>query len=236
MLHEVGEDGGLGFCYTSLPGLLPYGYHGPLIVALDSNVLIDLQEHGAALMNEEPLPDSVADDEAYMGNLIGLADLLDLWLLRDIRFLVTPRSKTDAKKVTKRFLERRLPSIDALADSLAFQTGDWTTPAPSESEPLILVGDETGLPQGADRDLVLEAQAVGAHVFLTRDELVLERTVLVGPSMAVLPPQVLADELLQGGVEPFLGGTCEADSCPYSDRPVLMPDMGKWSGLLSIFR
>ena len=46
VLHEVTYDGGMGFCHDALPGLLPEGYHGPLVVALDSNALIDLQHHG----------------------------------------------------------------------------------------------------------------------------------------------------------------------------------------------
>ncbi|WP_328583007.1 hypothetical protein [Streptomyces sp. NBC_00370] len=234
MLHEVTEDGGLGFCHHVLPGLLPPGYHGPLVVAVDSNVLIDLQQHGAAVMNDESLPDRVAADIAYTNELYGLADLLNLWLLRDIRFVVTPRSKTDAKKVTERFLEQRLPSINALADSLAFQVGNWSVPAPSHGPSPTPVGEVTGLPDGADRDLVLEAQAVGAHVFLTRDRLVLERAELAGPPMALLPPQGLAAELVAAGVQPLLGGTCGGDGCPYLDWGLPAPDMGKWGGLLSV--
>jgi hypothetical protein len=234
MLHGVSGDAGLGFCHAALPSLVPSGYHGPLVVALDSNVLIDLQEHGAALMNDEPLPEHVLADDVYAADLASLAHLLNLWLLRDIRFVVTPRSKTDAKKVSERFLKRRLPAIDAIAESLAFQTGDWATPAPSHSGPLTPSGNETGLPSGADRELVLEAQAIGAHVFLTRDHEVLERTALAGPAMAVIPPRVLAEELERGGVSLFLGGICSAGACPYADWPLPAPDIGKWNGLLSV--
>lgn len=139
------EDGGLGFCHEALPGLLPPGYHGPLVVVLDSNILIDLQLHGAALMNDEPLPEHVARDKKYAVDLAALADLLNLWLLRDIRFVVTPRSKTDAKRgITQAFLDRRLPSVNALADSLAFQFGDWSVPTPSD-------GPVPGTGRGRDR-------------------------------------------------------------------------------------
>jgi hypothetical protein len=234
VLHDVTSDGGLGFCHRTLPALLPAGYHGPLVIALDSNVLIDLAQHGAALMNDDQLPDEVAADGAYVEELYGLAELLNLWLLRDIRFVVTPRSKTDAKKVTERFLLRRLPSIDALANSLAFQMGDWSTPAPSEGPSPDPVGEETGLPDSADRDLVMEAQAIRAHAFLTRDRLVLERTQLTGPPMAILPPRLLAAELVTAGVQLFSGGTCRDEGCPYTQWPLLAPDMGKWGGLLSV--
>lgn len=231
VLREWTEDGGVGFCHAGLPGLLPRGYHGPLVVALDSNALIDPQQDGNLLLNGN-LPDV---DVTYAEDLAGLTDLLNLWLLRDIRFVVTSRSLTDARKVTRRFLDRRLPAVEAIANSLAVQDGDWTATAPSQGETPAPVGDEMGLPDGADRDLVLEAQAVGAHAFLTRDRLVLERVSLSGPAMAVVAPRALAVELIGAGVQPFFGGTCGAEDCPYADWPFPAPDMGKWGGLLSIF-
>jgi len=89
VLHQVTEAGGLGFCHPALPGLLPPGYHGPLVVALDSDVLIDLKQYGAVLLNDEPLPEPVAADDDYAGNLSALADLLDL-----PRALMTTTSRT----------------------------------------------------------------------------------------------------------------------------------------------
>jgi hypothetical protein len=229
MLRDVSAEGGLGFCHDALPSVLPRDYHGPLVVALDSNVLIDLQEHGNRLLNGD-LPAGI--DAKYADDLAGLADVLNLWLLRDIRLVVTPRSLTDAKRLNHRFIDQHLPAIEAIAESLAFQLGDWTYPAPSErQEPH--VGTETGLPPGADRDLVLEAQAVGAHVFLTRDRRVLRRVSLSGPPMEVAPPAWLAGELVSAGVQPTFGGTCGHDACPYKGA-MLAPDTGKWSSILSI--
>lgn len=232
MLHEVTGDGGLGFCHAALPRLLPMGYHGPLVVALDSNVLIDLQQYGDRLLDDDPID----VEEGYAADLAGLSDLLDVWLLRDIRFLVTPRSLTDAKRLDHRFLDRRLPAVVAIADSLAFQTNDWSAPmiALSADSTTVKAGLETGLPHGADRDLVLEAQAVGAHAFLTRDQLVLNRVSLSGPAMAVVAPKTLAAELLNAGVQPFDGGTCDMVECPYQNWPLPAPDMGKWGPLMSI--
>lgn len=235
MLHEVTSEGGIGFCQEALPGLLPAGYHGPLVVALDSNTLIDLQHHGAALLNDGPLPANVERDAAYVRELAALADLINLWLIRDIRFVVTPRSLTDAKKVTQRFLYRRLPAVDAIAESLAFQFGDWTIAAPSKHSGFQARGEETGLPGGPDRDLVLEAQAVGAHAFLTRDGEVLEKTSLSGPTLAVILPSGLTRALDGAGVQPFFGGTCAQVGCPYDGWSLPAPDMGKWGGLLSMF-
>lgn len=109
MLHDVTGEGGLGFCYEALPDLLPWGYHGPLIVALDSNVLIELQQHGNAILNEE----DPAVDADYATELDGLAEVLNVWMLRDVRFVVTPRALTDAKKNSERLMERQRPAIDA---------------------------------------------------------------------------------------------------------------------------
>jgi hypothetical protein len=58
--------------------------------------------------------------------------------------------------------------------------------------------EETGLPDGVDRELVLEAQAVGAHVFLTWDQLVLDRVAPSDPAIAVVAPRALADALVRG--------------------------------------
>lgn len=213
-----------------MPAVLPRGYHGPLVVALDSNVLIDLREHGSALINGEALDVG----EAYGEDLLALGRLIDIWLLRDIRFIVTPRSRTDAKRVTDRFA-RHGPAIEALAESLAFQYGDWTVPVPSDLEDLNADGDVNGLPEGADRELVAEAQAVGAHVFLTRDRTVLDRAVVNGRRLAIMAPTALADEMVHAGVQLFAGGICQSEACPYRSLSVPGPDIGKWNGLLSIF-
>lgn len=231
MLHEPAAEGGLGFCASELPSLLPEDYHGPLVVALDSSVLIDLQQHGNAIM-----VDRVAiDDPKYNEELDALGKLLDLWLLRDIRFILTPRSYTDARKLTERFVNSRGPAIGAVARSLAFQSGDWEGQAPSEWGELPARGEVLGLPMNADRDLVLEAQAVAAHVFLTRDEGLLATVEVRGERLVLCRPTQLISELDAAGVTHFVGGVCGGADCPYPRFPVPGPDLGKWTGLLSIF-
>ncbi|MFC7501534.1 hypothetical protein ACOACQ_03370 [Nocardioides sp. CPCC 206347] len=227
MLHEVSAEAGLGFCHAALPELLPVGYHGPLVVALDSNVLIDFQTHGSEMLNDEI---GVAEAK-YAEELRCLATLLNLWMLRDIRFVVTPRARSDAKRSIPGFDEM----IDGLAESLAFQFGDWTYPAPSNEPAPPPVGDEHGLPPGADRDLVLEAQAAGAHTFVTRDRRVLRRTVLTGPPMRICAPSDLADELVTSGVGLMAGGLCEEQGCPYGNTMTPAPDIGKWGPLFAHF-
>jgi len=230
VLHEGTEDGGLGFCYLAVPELLPTGHHGPLVIALDSNVLIDLQQHGGKLLDDEDM----RVDEGYEEQLLALGTVLNIWMLRDIRFIVTSRSRTDARRRSERFLATRGPAIDALAASLAFQYGDWSVPAPSDRE-VPPVGSVTGIPAGADLDLLLEAQSIGAHVFLTRDARVLDFAVLTGPALRIMRPTDLADELVLSGANLFMGGLCLADDCPYATFAAPAPDLGKWGGMLSLF-
>ncbi|CCH72693.1 hypothetical protein BN11_190003 [Nostocoides australiense Ben110] len=239
VLHDVSAEGGLGFCHAGLPNILPFGYHGPLVLAVDSNhgplvlavdsnVLIDFQKHGNELLDG----DVRAEEEKYAEELTSLGTLLNLWMLRDIRFVATPRSRTDAK--------RKMPGFDSviegLAEAVAFQYGDWTFPAPSHGPDLLPVGDEHGLPDGADRDLVLEAQTAGAHVFLTRDGRVLRRAALTGPAMRVWAPSELADELVLSGVGLIGGGLCGEPECPYTESMIPAPDMGKWGPLFACFQ
>lgn len=220
----------MGFCHEALPELLRADYHGPLVVALDSNVLIDFQEHGANLLNN----DDLRVDGAYEEQLLALGTILDIWMVRDIRFIVTPRSRTDAKRLSERFIATRGPAIDALADSLAFQFGDWSVAVPSDRE-VTPIGSVSGIPAGADLDLLVEAQSVGAHVFLTRDEQVLTSAVMAGPVVRVMRPTDVADVLDQRSVQLFTGGMCLHEDCPYATFNLPVPDIGKWSGVLSLF-
>lgn len=230
MLHEATLDGGLGFCHAALPNLLPVGYHGPLVVALDSNILIDFHVYGAHLIDDD-LPQMI--EPVYREDLDALAAIVNLWFVRDIRFIVTPTSLVDAKRLTPRFVESRHKAVEALARCLAFQQGDWSVRPASEldREP---VGRETGLPDGPDRDLVLEAQAAGAHAFLTRDHQVLTHTSLVGPRMSVLSPSGLLEECESAAVRLFGGGTCDEATCPYA-QPQVLPDTGRHAALLEVF-
>jgi len=231
VLSDATADGGLGFCGVALPALLPHGYHGPLIIALDSSILIDLQQHGSEIFDREV----TVDEPKYAAELDSLGQLVDLWLLRDIRLIVTPRSYTDAKRVTESFSSRRGPTIRALAQSLAFQLGDWREDAPSEWLDLSSHIDVQGLPDSADRDLVTEAVAVGAHIFLTRDAKLIANVRVPDQSLRVCLPSDLASELSSANVTHFAGGLCDDPACPYPAFDAPGPDLGKWTGLLSFF-
>lgn len=231
MLHNATADGGLGFCGAALPAILPHCYHGPLIVALDSSILIDLQQYGSEILDGEVS----VDEPKYAAELDSLGRLIDIWLLRDIRLIVTPRGYTDAKKVTDNFSSRRGPTIRALAQSLAFQFGDWSEEAPSERLCLGAHVDVQGLPESADRDLVEEAVEVGAHIFLTRDAKLIANVRVPDRTLRTCLPSDLVHELDAAHVTHFSGGLCDDPACPYPAFDIPGPDIGKWTGLLSIF-
>lgn len=231
-LHGVTHGGGLGFCHAALPNLLPVGYHGPLVVALDSNILIDLQDYGRVLINGDELPPELGSDPRYVEELEHLEGLLNLWMMRDIRFIVTPRARSDGRRIrSEDSSARRLATIDSIAESLAFQTEKWGYD-PSH-DPAALRCIDKRLPDGPDRDLVGEALSLGAHVFVTRDRRLSDRVEGLVEGMWVAPPSRLLSELVSNNVQPFRGGTCGRPGCPYGDGQLPAPDMGKWSGLLS---
>jgi hypothetical protein len=230
MLHEPSHDGGLGFCHEALRDLLPAGYHGPMVIALDTSVLLDLHQHGNRLLNGDT-PDV---EDRYGEELEGLGGLIDLWLMRDIRFLLTPRVLSDGKGITSRQIDQREAAMRALTTALVFQRGTWND-VELPPQALVPIGEETGLPHGADRDLVLEAQSLGAHVFLTRDRALARRVRLNGPVVSVLSPAILWDELVIAGVTHLSGGICQSGSCPYDAWPFVAPDMGRWGPFMSIF-
>lgn len=89
------------FVYDDARGLLGRRGEGPLKVVWDTNVLIDYLQYDADLWEGEPLD----APDGYLEELEGLALLITLWSLRDIRFHVLPESVTDAKR---RLTEERI--------------------------------------------------------------------------------------------------------------------------------
>ncbi|MEL4356503.1 MULTISPECIES: type II toxin-antitoxin system VapC family toxin [unclassified Luteococcus] len=231
-LFEPTAGGGLGFCHDAMPGLLPAGYHGPLVVAIDSNVLIDLYEFGTRMV-EDSLPEPPEVPASRAGELEAIASILDLWLIRDIRLVTTPRILTDAKANPSR-LARRRQDIEHLARALAFQLEDWEEPfplkAPEPSSPPTVIGARGE----ADRQLVEEAAAIGAHVFLTQDKRLRRPVSIPDAATQVLYPSELAATLAGARVTHFFGGICGGSDCPYPDFSMPAPDLGRYV-LLGLF-
>jgi hypothetical protein len=205
------------------------------VVALDTNVLINLSEYGAIALDNEVLPDSLAANQVLAGDLTALADLIHLWFLRDIRFITTPRILTDfGQKVGQKaeLVEQRIAWAHSLLRSLSFQVESEGGLPRSDSPQLERRSVES--PPDADGTLVREAAEFGAHVFLTSDRRLVRRWT-DHEDLVLRTPTALVRELVAAGVgAPWLGGTCAEPDCPYADVDIPAPDLGKWAGLLSI--
>lgn len=160
-------------------------WRGPLLLAWDTNLLIDYFEYGAALWQGDELPD--ATDE-YGLQLEALQLVMGLWVMRDIRIVVLPASVSDAREqlAHERYAARR-HAFGEFARAIALVADD--TPSP---QPALLLPDSAlqealgGVPSGGDRTLVEQAARAGAHVFLTRDDRVAKAAPTMRPFGLVL--------------------------------------------------
>ncbi|WP_449407120.1 hypothetical protein [Microbacterium maritypicum] len=225
-------DGGLGFCYGSDPDLFRGCgalEDGPLLIALDSNIIFDLEDHGAAILDGEEI---IGVDAKLQAQLGALGQILELWLLRDIRFIVVPRTRLDYRKepsverVASR--ERTFRRIEA---AVTFQADDWgdehrrflgERPATAAVEEAIArVSILDGL-------MLRSAWDAGVDVFLTRDDTVLAAVADSPPSFPlVLDPAGLMGHLSSMGSNAFDLGTVEHAGCRWAVG-VPFGDSGKW--------
>ncbi|HVV74483.1 MAG TPA: hypothetical protein VHC43_00490 [Mycobacteriales bacterium] len=175
---------------------------GPLVIAWDTGLLIDYLEFGKVLWEGESLPNAVQGE--YGEELEALQVVIAVWVIRDVRFRLLSRTRTDAKRSLsgERQQERYRALVEfASALSLAASEDDDVR----ERTPLVLPPkaiDEILLrvPAGADRDLVRAAIAVGAHVFLTRDRRVLRAAPFLRPTGTLITsPGGLLEQLAACG-------------------------------------
>lgn len=226
-------NGGPGFCVLSDPVLFRRadGGDAPLLVALDTNVLIDLVSNADAVIGEEPTPDL-----AYGRQLAALGDLLEIWMVRDVRFVPLLRSLNDSARgpLSPARARVRRRTLDAVAEALSFQTDDWEWDWAAENlwQPPRSVAPSL-IPGEADRTLVEAATALRCDVFLTRDERVMAANGHV--AVHLLDPVGLLGRLNDlPGSDPFgIGGLVEHPDCRYSNGSFLFGDMGKVGALLS---
>lgn len=226
-------DGGPGFCVLSDQILFhrALGADTPLLIALDTNVLIDLVTNAGAVIGEEPTPTS-----AYGRQLAALGELLDIWMVRDVRFVPLLRSLDDSARgpLSPARARVRRRTLDAVAEALSFQTADWEWDWAARSllRPPRSVAPAS-IPGEADRTLVEAATALRCDVFLTRDDRVLAANGHV--AVHLLDPIGLLGRLNDlPGSDPFgIGGLVEHPDCRYSNASYLLGDMGKIGSLLS---
>ncbi|PVW04774.1 hypothetical protein DEA06_08345 [Microbacterium sp. Gd 4-13] len=228
-------DGGPGFCYLSDADLFRGAgslEDGPFLIALDSNIILDLEQHGTAILEREEADGINAE---HQQELAALGAILDLWMVRDIRFVVVPRTRVDYRKAPSpsRMVERER-MFEHIEAALTFQTGDWGR----EDERF---GGARAMPPVAarlidsvsplDGRMLTSAWNAGVDVFLTRDARLLAACQDGEPPFpAVLAPTGLVNRLAQLGEDPFFLGQVEHPSCAWAFG---MPfgDTGKWVSL-----
>lgn len=189
-------DGG-AFDYGSCSGLF-FGRCGlgPLRVAMDTSVLIDYADFGAALRADERFDPRVPDPK-YRCQLMALAEIMDRWMMRDIRLHVFDRQLTDCRRsMSAERASLREMQVAQLQSALRCLEQDTVDLRPPEGTSWPGRPRLTGLPANTDRELVEDAVEAGCHVFLTRDKELLKKADAVSACwVAVLAPIDLRDLL-----------------------------------------
>lgn len=250
-LREYVEDAGPGFCYAAIPEIFTsHSGHGPLLVAMDTNIVRYLAKYGEILLDEEGDPRTIDPtiSEELEGQLYHLGSFVSMWLVRDIRFVVLPKGYSDYRKYPSTFdaverLKDHHRRLDAITDALRFQVHQLIDRNFRSAEEFISSGQLMGgleedlsfVPAGADRTLVLESLLNGVDIFLTCDKKILHVSDIFRPrGLSILDPESAWLTLIDGVEEPlpFFAGRIAHDDCPYG-WDVLMGDSGKWTYLLS---
>jgi hypothetical protein len=215
---ETSCSGRTGFWRERTPTV--FGYRrgvGPLIVALDTAILISLRdeleavEEGAGLVCGPLWSDLGSPTDA-------LRDLIQLWWWRDVRFWVCDLHLADARKPLSP--ERRLARAAAVRELeqdfferggfetiLRDDTGVIDRPCPAHAVPRRLRSDKATtsadkrLPRGLrDRQLVCAAHDAGCHAFVTTDKGILRCSeTLAALGLAILSPTQLLSAFDESG-------------------------------------
>jgi hypothetical protein len=209
--------------------------HGPLLVGLDTNAVLEIREYGVQLIDDVRIHHP---DAEHLRDIYALGDLVQLWFVRDIRFVVLPGARRDQRRPGNSEKVMRLhDTLSAIEEALTFQIQDWgledrrfdraRTRSKGVDHALARI------PGSLDRRLVEQSYDGGVDVFLTMDKQVL-RSVSTPPSdfPNLWRPSTLLDRLTNLGVNQLGGGILEHENCPYGGG-WLFPDMGKMSRLLS---
>ncbi|WP_136628991.1 hypothetical protein [Mycobacteroides salmoniphilum] len=200
---------------------------GALHIAWDTNLLIDYFEYGRALWEGESLPELLPGEHGEQ--LEALQIIVTLWVLRDIRFHILPRTITDSKRkeLSPERREQRLTAwrefcaaVRIVADEDEYRGETLILPRSALDRALAEV------PAGNDRELVAGAVRDKVHVFLTRDRGVLKAGKALRPfGLHITSPQDLLEDL----------ACCGALSCLLEPEHLYwpMPDQQRVAHLVS---
>lgn len=237
-LREVAE-GGVGYCYDFDRTLFPGAgelVDGPLLVALDSNVIFDLESHGAALINDQEI---VGIGPKHLRRLEAIGALVEAWFTRDIRFVLLPNTWMDFQKIPSPDRMRgRSQVFEAIEEALSFQVQDWGRESerfawerPPDSAAAATIERVT---DPLDRSMLSGAWLAGVDVFVTSDETLRKRVADVPSGFPnVWSPVQLESHLPVGGPTFLSGGTIDHTGCLWSGD-FIIGDLGKIGRLLEV--
>ena len=224
------------FVYERMPRVfLGRKGEGALEIVWDTNILIDYLDHGASLWAGHDLPADAQEPE----QVAALGQLIDLWMLRDIRIRILDETIDDAKRrLTQERREARVIALTEMTAALALDDCDTAPPEGSQRRVLsgaaaaereYLRGVLSTVPVGMDRELVASSIQLGAHVFLTRDRGVLACADRLRQfALHVSTPLDLLVELTATGEVVSLS---DPSSVPWP-----IPDLQRMSHLIQILR
>lgn len=233
---RVSGDGGLGFCYFSdLELFAGRGAleDGPLLIALDSNIIFDLEGYGTAIIDGHEIP---GIDARLRAELDALGQILELWFLRDVRFIVVPRTRLDFhKQPSPERLASRERTFQRIESSLTFQAEDWGAEQlrfPPGSPTTPDADDMFRRVSPLDGLMLRSAWEAGVDVFMTRDKRILSAAGRAPEAFPVLlSPTALVARLVSMGSDPLTLGTVDHRGCRWA-AGVPFGDSGKWGPLL----
>lgn len=157
---------------------------GPLNIVWDTNLLIDYFQHGHAMWSPAAEWLSHRVPGSHGEELEALQVVVALWVVRDVRFHVLPRTLTDARsKLSDSRARDRKRAFARFASAIAYVGDPEEDPGPPGGlalPPRALDKILCGIPAGGDRDLVAASLRAGMHVFLTMDKRVLREKAALG--------------------------------------------------------
>jgi hypothetical protein len=198
------------FAYDATPGVFfaRTGW-GPLIVCLDTNLLIYLAQNLDEVGGSFGFDGGGFTPETWEDPVRALHDVFLLWFWRDVRFYLPPEQMNDGRLTVERARSRQ-SILDAFAEDF-WERGGFARASHVAGEQVEDGEDlqiprcwpasfEQTLPGKMDGVLVRAAANAGAHVFLTTDEGVLRRAQAMRRfSLAILSPQELLLDLDESG-------------------------------------
>ena len=190
------------FQYETMPSIfLGRSGSGPLVIAWDTNVLIDYFSHGLAMLNGLALPESIEQQQAE--ELEGLNILVQQSVYQDIRFIVLPETLYDSKRhqiSEERFL-RRLRAWRDFTKAAYLEDGfPIVDSVNSKMDNFDHEEELLSVPVGNDRDLIRSALEYNVHIFLTRDQGILQASESLKPcGLLICSPLDLVVDLAAEG-------------------------------------